>query len=527
DLAVAVGATGDDTLDDANREAVDAGTPWLAVEVGGVGGHPLVAASVAGFEPGSGCYACLQRRVGAAVETTPDAVETPRREVRLAGALAGREAARALDGEDIGGLLVEVPGVRRSFPPAPGCPVCGGEPDRTPDRSADAPGFETVVGRAERAVDERAGVVTEVGERESYPAPYYMARVADTSGMSDAEAPRHAAGVAADWNRAYVKAVGEALERYSAAVYRESALPAGTPDEVEGAVPPAAFVRPDDADTGAERRWVSGEHLATGEAVHLPADLVFHPPPGRVRPPITTGLGVGASGAGALAAGLSEVVERDAAMLAWYSTFEPLALAVERENYRALARRARSEGLSATALLLTQDVDVPVVGAVVHREEWPRFAAGSAADLDAGRAATAALAEALQNWMELRGMGRADAADAGAAVGRYADFPREVRGLVEVESTVPAADVGPADPPERGEALDELVERVAGAGLDAYATRLTPRDVAALGFEAARVVVPAAQPLFVGDAYFGERARTVPRELGFRPRLDRPFHPYP
>jgi ribosomal protein S12 methylthiotransferase accessory factor len=31
----------------------------------------------------------------------------------------------------------------------------------------------------------------------------------------------------------------------------------------------------------------------------------------------------------------------------------------------------------------------------------------------------------------------------------------------------------------------------------------------------------------MGERYFGDRARTVPRELGFRPRFDRPPHPYP
>jgi ribosomal protein S12 methylthiotransferase accessory factor len=39
--------------------------------------------------------------------------------------------------------------------------------------------------------------------------------------------------------------------------------------------------------------------------------------------------------------------------------------------------------------------------------------------------------------------------------------------------------------------------------------------------------VPAAQPLFTGEPYFGERARTVPEALGFEPRLDRPIHPFP
>jgi ribosomal protein S12 methylthiotransferase accessory factor len=33
--------------------------------------------------------------------------------------------------------------------------------------------------------------------------------------------------------------------------------------------------------------------------------------------------------------------------------------------------------------------------------------------------------------------------------------------------------------------------------------------------------------LFVDDPVFGERASEAPRELGFEPRLDRAFHPYP
>jgi ribosomal protein S12 methylthiotransferase accessory factor len=48
-----------------------------------------------------------------------------------------------------------------------------------------------------------------------------------------------------------------------------------------------------------------------------------------------------------------------------------------------------------------------------------------------------------------------------------------------------------------------------------------------MGFEAVRVLVPGAQPLFTGEPYFGERARTVPEALGFEPRLDRPIHPFP
>ena len=124
-------------------------------------------------------------------------------------------------------------------------------------------------------------------------------------------------------------------------------------------------------------------------------------------------------------------------------------------------------------------------------------------------------------------MGREEAAEEEPTVAEYAAFPREARQLVDVEERVPVTSVGPDAPPTGADALDALLARVAAADLDAYAARLTPRDVEALGFEAVRVLVPGAQPLFTGDRFFGERARTVPRALGFRPRLDRPAHPYP
>jgi ribosomal protein S12 methylthiotransferase accessory factor len=212
-------------------------------------------------------------------------------------------------------------------------------------------------------------------------------------------------------------------------------------------------------------------------------------------------------------------------MLAWYSTYEPLGLEAASEGFGTLARRARSEDLETTALLLTQDVDVPVVAACVHRAEWPRFAAGMAADLDPERAATAALEEALQNWLELRGMGREEAVS--ETVGEYAEFPDPAREFVDPATTVPAASVGPADPPDGADELETLLGRLEDADLRAFAARHTTRDLETVGFEAVRVLVPSAQPLFTDEPFFGERARTVPESLGFEPRLEREHHPFP
>jgi ribosomal protein S12 methylthiotransferase accessory factor len=566
DLGVVVGAVGADAFDVATAETRTAGTPWLAVELGGVGGHavPAVDAAVGGFDTGTACFECLRTRVaagpagsdgaggtdGSPTERADGEAKIDPTTARFAGALAGRAVADLVAGRETAtlGSVVEIPHAERQPLPVPGCDCEREAPGPDLDRSVVERSLEASVDRLERAVDRRLGPVNDISEAESFPAPYYLARLAATAPFSEGSTGGLAAGVATDWNAALGKALGEGLERYAAAVYTDDDFEYAVADAVPNAVPPSRFVRPaaDEggwhAPDGTERLdWVAGEDLATGERAWLPAEFVVFPPPDgpRHRPAITTGLGFG-SGVDALLSGLYEVVERDAAMLAWYSTYEPMALSVADEpdedatgplaTFVTLRRRARSEGLETTVLLLTQDVDVPVVACTVHHEDearWPRFAAGMAADLDVAAAARDGLAEALQNWMELRGMGRQGASEQQPSVARAADLPRDVEAFRTPETTVPLRSVGASSPPGRGAELDALLAALEPAGLDAYAARLTTRDVAALGFEAVRVLVPGAQPLFSGTPYFGERAREVSSAFGCEPRLDRAHHPFP
>ena len=530
DLGVVVGGAGDAIFERANEAALAGGGRWIAVELGGVGGYPVVDAAVAGLGPSTACYECLAGRVAANLDPeTEPAAAPPAHTARYAGALAGREAAAYLAEDDaaVFGQVLEVPHARRHLLPLPDC-VCGDPPGRRlphADRERD---LDAALARAERGLDDRLGIVQEVGEAESFPVPYYLAHACDTAGFSDVAAARDAAGVAAGWDAAFMKALGEAMERYCAGVYRVADLESAPVDGVTAAVPPGAFVTEGDAATDDAIPWVAGENLASGEAVRVPAEFVFYPPPSeRYRSPVTTGLGLGNSDTEAMLAGLYEVIERDAAMIAWYSTYEPLALEIEDEAFEGLVSRARSVDLAVSPILLTQDVDVPVVAVAVHREAWPAFAVGSAAHLDATRAARSALTEALQNWMELRGMGREAAGQAGGRIGAFADRPAEAEEFVDPPTAVPAASVGPETVPTGGAALGELVDRLAAVDMTPYAVRTTTRDVAACGFEGVRTLVPTAQPLFFEDAYFGNRAVSVPADLGFEPALDRTHHPFP
>ena len=525
-----VGAAGADAF----GTAADALDRWVAVEVGGVGGYAVeeVDAAVSVFTPNSGCFRCLHRRVGASVEPAakPQGVRSA---VRYAGAVAARRAIRLLSGESLGSTVVEIEGPERRFQPVPFC-RCNDGRDRTLTLDHRDVELEDAVTRAERAVDDRVGLVQQVGEQESYPLPYYLAQTADTTGFSEARAAEFAAGADTDWNRAYIKALGEGLERYSAGVYRESEFRTATAADLEAAVMPSRFVRPESypyPETTEERRWVPALDLAADAPAWLPAEVVQYPPPEeRIKPGITTGLGLGNSTVEATLSGLYEVIERDATMLGWYSTFEPLGLSIDDEGFDALRRRAQSEGLSVSASLLTQDVDVPVVAVAVHREdgEWPAFATGSGCALDPVDAAESALAEALQNWIELRNMGPEQAAQEGGAIGEYGSYPERARELTAFEATVPATSVADDAAELSGEAeLSTLIERVSDAGLEPYAARITPRDVASLGFEAVRTTIPEAQPLFTGEAFFGDRLDSVAASMGFEPKPDRAYHPFP
>ncbi|GAB7009323.1 YcaO-like family protein [Halorubrum trueperi] len=528
DLAVVVDTTGSATFETAS----DRLDRWVGIEVGGLGGVPLddVDAAVTVFD--DACYDCLRKRVESGGSEPAASPKGRRSAVRYAGALAGRRAIRLLAGDPVADTVVEVPGAERTLLPVPGCD-CGADPGDALPREGDGEGrsLAAAIDRAERAVDSRIGALSEVGERESFPVPYYVARVADTTPFSDARAAEFGGGAAAGWDAAFMKSLGEGLERYAAGVYRETSFTHAAAATVPNPVTPDAFVRPETAAAYARDDrlpWVTGEHLATGDVASLPAELVHFPPPeNRYRPAITTGLGLGNSGAEAALSGLYEVIERDATMTSWYSTADPLGIEVDDPTFAELEKRARAESLAVTPLLVTADIDVPVVAVGVHREgDWPRFAAGSGADLDPVAAARSALAEALQNWTELRSMDEDAAAEEGAAIGHHADFPEETRAYFDPETTIPAESLGERERSGPDE-LEAVVDRVEAVGLDAYVARTTTRDLASLGFEAVRVLVPGAQPLFTGEPFFGERARDVPQSMGFEPTLDEAYHPFP
>ena len=529
-IVLTPGALGE--LEVVNSSICETKQSLLLVQPEGVGSATLpdVTFSITLLSGAGPCLNCLNHRLAAA--GAEESAQESRIQHRSVAQFAGVMAAHLLSSQPTreGGWIWTWPYSERRVWPIPGCAEC--DPHAT-DRWAPPPTEGTsrslaeALSKAEESIDRHVGIVTEIGEVASYPAPYYLAVVGDTAGFSDVEAPRHAAGLSHDWNVAYMKAVGEGLERYAAGVYREDWMTVGHPEDIEGAIHPDRFVRPDTWGEVTEPiPWIPGESLQTGEHCYLPAETCVFPPPSRqIRPAITTGLGLGNTGQEAILSGLLEVIERDACMLAWYSSFEPLGISVDTDAYNELAPRVQSEGLEISTVLLTQDIDIPVIAVAVHRDDkWPRIALGSAAAIDPADAAISALCEAIQNWRELSDIGESRADETSGWIGQYAANPTNVRQFFDVEGGV---DVQQLSDQSNRDPLELVKERVVAAGLEAYVAWLTPRDIRSLGFEAVRVVIPEAQPLFIDTPYFGKRLETVPPSLGFEQHPTGDPHPFP
>ncbi len=539
-IILAIDHVGSPLFDKVNKNI---NTSWMAIELGGIGGHaiPSVLGSISLFGPTTACYSCLQARVHSNLPTTEKSNSESLISISppvesLIGSLTAYLVTSVSHSTMTHSHVFEISDfsleqtntensaiIQRLLLPIPTCH--SNSHSSSPCLSGNANE------RAEYAIDERLGIINTISEAESFPAPYYLANLCDTTSFTTQSIRNQSAGVAINWDQAFIKTIGEALERYSSGVYDSNSFVSGSTSSFKNSIPPSFFVQPSpDLYEDESIDWVEGIDLNSNKKVLLPADFAVFPPPSEYyKPAITTGLAIGNSIIEAQLSGLYEVIERDATMLSWYSTRPVPEFLPDDSEFDLLSQMALSQGLTTTALLVTQDIDIPVVTAAVHRpSKWPKFAVGSCANINPNQAAIGALSEALQNWMELRSMGPEVAKNQPSAIGTYSNFSKEAQSFIECSDSISSNDLSISTFSEPSGELSSIINHLNSLDLHAYSVKLTPPDIAILGFEAVRILIPEAQPLFFGKSFFGVRARKVPSSLGnFRSRLDRSHHPYP
>lgn len=400
-------------------------------------------------------------------------------------------------------------------------------------------------------VNPRTGVVRRLtrfrGEAGDAPLVVAGADVADPGPLGGAD-EIHASGAAGfTWEEAARAAVGEACERYAAAIVPRERVRVARARDLPGEVARGWALFTDEQHAHprmhyapwAEDRllgWTRAVALRDGREAWVPAQFVWLPylpgaGEGVLAPALSTGLAAGPDAATATLAGLLEVVERDAFTLAWLARARPPRVPDAALPARAarLARHART-----VVLDLTHDLGIPTYVAVVEQPTTVGVVrvVGAAARPDPAAAMEKAVVEAFQTVPYVRDLVRAEPAwRAGASFENLRDFRDHARIYTvhpEYREGLAFLLDGPFDEaPTRAAVLAEdaaagvraVVARLAARGLDAYAVDVTTRDVADAGLRVVRALVPQAQPL---HGFY-----QVPHLAGARWRGVRDALPYP
>jgi ribosomal protein S12 methylthiotransferase accessory factor len=366
-------------------------------------------------------------------------------------------------------------------------------------------------------------------------------------------APVYGAGCGLTRRAAQVSAVCEAIERYSAsrcctpeavrATYRELALHGVDPQqfalysETQYAAPLFHFQRPHET---LALEWITGWSWSQQRPQYVPVCFVYLGPCAGadrcVFHAVSTGLACGPSEDQARLAGLCEVIERDALMIAWLNGLElpRVRPPTADPELGVLYQKIAAAQMQATVLNATTDVGLPVRIALVETQRGmaAACAVGMAAHPEPLRAHGKALLEACHtlNWLHQLQATSPGVMESMASV-PLRTFTDHVRlyGDGRMASALDIWRCGPwqneeHDAPDGDGALshpfDSLVRRLARLGLEVLTVDITPADIAETGLRVCRTVVPGMQPLTPGRAACcgGARLQTVPRQLGYRAR---------
>ena len=604
-----------DDPDESGRDAVarvaqQHGTPWLHLTTDGETAWlgPL-------FVPHeTACWHCLRHRLNSnrrhrdlyerflaarrAAGTNPKTPPAPLFVRQAVAGLAALEVLRFLFAHEppqcVGHVLFvrlrDYHTVREMVLKIPGCPECGVTPAPgrltcTATARASPPEGPSAARRfGDLLVGRHCGIVQRVCEiprRWDDPDVYVVGvELADATALGPAAVVSRAGGVGLTYDDAWCGAIGEAAERYSAALApRQLPRHEGTwadfgPDEAVDPVTLALFsddqyrqasfpFRPFRRDT--YTAWLAGWRVAPsadarGLPCWLPADCVGlscqgSKPEKPITVPTSTGLAAGQTLTRSLLAGVCEIIERDAFIVAWFNALSaprvdlharPLAWLRELLEERLLWPRIEYHVAD-----LTSDAEVPVYAAISRgpSEDGPIVSFGAACHPSARRALTKALLEAAAGRVCVRQRVRSqprrayrrDFADVRTFEDHaqfYTRHPRywpHLRGLV---STRLLADLDgfALSPDDDAVALAKIIAKLESLRLPVYGCDLTMADVATAGVHVVRVLVPGMQPLhgdhrwpFLGGRRLADPGRVFAWARRQRQRCGsrRMPHPYP
>lgn len=423
-------------------------------------------------------------------------------------------------------------------------------------------------------VDPKVGIIREMGEvRREADDPLFFyagARASNTSAFAKQGNFSSGGGASVSRDLAFLKSIGESIERYCAAIYDSGELPLfayhdrgerkccdpdswalfSTRQYKESGFPFVPFT----ADTPI--RWKEGSNMGTGDSIFVPASSVFVPytyysseGDSPIQQPISTGLACHITYEQAAISALCEVIERDAFMLYWLLglSLPSLCLSSLSPFANDLIARFDRIGCDITLKLVALDIPIPTIIAICRKRNLRNgpetvVAAACAPNIeDAVRKALEELAHTRRYVKEiLRTKPRIDNDFQITNQEDHLNFwinrsldklaPWATEGASE---NVKMEDIEPISGPDKC-ILSRMIKLVENAGYVPVVINLTTTDIKDY-LHVVRVVVPGLQPLVMGSStapHGGRRLQVIPSlcrvNAKYSASLPNPLpHPFP
>ena len=403
-------------------------------------------------------------------------------------------------------------------------------------------------------VSRRAGLVTELvpqgrGPDEPCPPHLWTATLAHYDFRNAPRSERLNAGKGRTEAEAKLSALGEAIERYCAYHWDPARVRVGP--AAPNAITPADCVLHTAAQYAAglpypawspetPTSWIDGVELPSGQAVDLPAALVYlvSPTPRRedhVTAITSNGLAAGPNLTAAILGALYEVIERDALMITWLNRLPATLIETPEGGCHAAAilRHYASFGVTVRLLRLATDQAATVVMAVAENPDPGQAARliGMGCDLDPVVAVDKAVFELCQARPSMAA--RMQSGDPAARLKSYADvrdlddhplFHAIPANLHEFDflfkgGRVRLPDLARPETETPDAALEALVAGATATGARVAYAEITAPDIAPLGPRVVRGFITGFQPIHFGHGegrLAGPRLYDAPVAWGLR-----------
>lgn len=376
------------------------------------------------------------------------------------------------------------------------------------------------------------------------PLHIFNAKCASPCYLSSSEIDRYddilAAGCAFSIEQALWSTLGEAVERYSASNWQEFDFTFTTIGQLPHA--PIAceqlisFSEKQYASSNFRfapynsklpRHWYTGTTWVSGQAqaVSIPAEYIWLHFPTQHQaelPQISTGFACGPDIDFALCTGLREVIERDGFSCAWLSDYSPPSINLSPSLCEQLPEQVlsllRNTRYQIQLSWLTNDVDIPVVLALVRNSFNEGTTIGAACHLNAAIAVEKAVIEAFHTWnwqLDMKRNGRKR--PAAAEVKQFSDhvaFYIDDNNHHHLQQFYRAEAIDLEDkylaptPLDKKQEAATLVSKLQQNNFQASYAEVTPSDIQSIKLCVVKAFVPGLQPLHCGYGnHHGDKRR--------------------